>query len=125
MKNPVGWFEIPVTDLERAQKFYESLFDIKLTPNKMGEYEMLFFPGSPETYGTPGSLIKGDGYHPAKDGVIIYFTAPDIDATIAKAQELGAKIILPKKDIDPYGTIAWIKDCEGNTIAFHRAKKMS
>lgn len=27
--NMVGWFEIPVTDMDRARKFYESVFDIK------------------------------------------------------------------------------------------------
>ncbi|MGZ3749502.1 MAG: VOC family protein, partial [Pseudobdellovibrionaceae bacterium] len=28
--NPVGWFEIYVQDLDRAKKFYESVFQLKL-----------------------------------------------------------------------------------------------
>ena len=32
MKNAISWFEIPATDLDRAQKFYEAIFDITLNP---------------------------------------------------------------------------------------------
>ena len=30
MKNPVGWFEIATTNLERAKKFYQDVFEIHL-----------------------------------------------------------------------------------------------
>lgn len=30
-KNAVGWFEIPATDMDRAVKFYETVFDIRLS----------------------------------------------------------------------------------------------
>ncbi|MGB6152634.1 MAG: VOC family protein, partial [Pricia sp.] len=37
--NPVGWFDIYVSDLDRAKKFYESVFEIKLTdfPEEWGK----------------------------------------------------------------------------------------
>jgi predicted enzyme related to lactoylglutathione lyase len=42
--NLVGWFEIPVTDMERAIKFYEEVFDIKFSRNTMGPLDMAWFP---------------------------------------------------------------------------------
>ena len=43
MANPVNWFEIPVSDMERAQKFYESVFNIELSINEMGNTLMAWF----------------------------------------------------------------------------------
>jgi predicted enzyme related to lactoylglutathione lyase len=55
--NIVGWFEIPVTNMERAIKFYETLFGIKLSRNKMGDMDMAWFPGTMEGPGAAGSLV--------------------------------------------------------------------
>ncbi len=33
-KNAISWFEIPSTDLDRATKFYETIFDITLNPTR-------------------------------------------------------------------------------------------
>jgi hypothetical protein len=41
--NMVGWFEIPATDMDRAIKFYEEVFQVKLTRAPMGDLEMAFF----------------------------------------------------------------------------------
>ena len=42
--NPVGWFEIPAIDLNRAKKFYEAVLDVQLTFATMGPVEMAWFP---------------------------------------------------------------------------------
>ena len=42
--NPVGWFEIPVTDMERAKKFYTELLGYELSDQKMGSMKMAWFP---------------------------------------------------------------------------------
>ena len=43
-KNAISWFEIPATDLDRAQKFYETIFDIKMIPMNMPQLQMRLFP---------------------------------------------------------------------------------
>jgi catechol-2,3-dioxygenase len=43
-KNVVGWFEIPVLDLDRAQKFYEKVLGLKLEHHTMGPLEVAWFP---------------------------------------------------------------------------------
>jgi uncharacterized protein len=121
--NPAGWFEIPVLDTDRATKFYETLLGITLTRRDIPEYEMVWFPTDPEAKGISGALMKGDGYHPSDKGPVIYFTCPDIDAAIVRAEEMGVVIKLRKKDIGEYGYISWVYDTEGNVVALHTMKK--
>ena len=121
--NPVGWFEIPVEDMDRAKTFYQSLFGVVLSNIPMPDYELWVFPMSDDHKGIGGGLMKGEhAYHPRQWGTVIYFTAPDLDKTLEMATSLGAQIILPKKDIGAWGEIAWIVDTEGNTIGLHKAK---
>lgn len=120
--NPVGWFEIPVTDIDRATKFYEGLLNITLRRQDTPGYEMVWFPMHDGAYGASGALMKGPGYDVGSRGPVIYFTAPDIDATIERAKSMGSQICLPKKDIGEYGWIAWLQDSEGNIIALHCKK---
>ena len=120
--NPVGWFELPVNDTNRAQKFYQELLGITLNRQDIPDYEMLWFPSEENSYGSPGALMKGMGYKPSKGGVIIYFTCPHIDEALERVEKIGGKIFLPKKDIGEYGYIAWVEDTEGNVIGLHRRK---
>ncbi len=123
--NPVGWFEIPVVDLDRAETFYETLLGIALIrqPEKDG-MTMSWFPMHESGKGTSGSLVKHDMYTPSQNGagVIIYFTTPDFDNALARVEEAGCKIIFPKKDIGEHGYIAGVEDTEGNHIALHTRK---
>ena len=121
--NPVGWFEIPVTDIDRATKFYETILGIKLRRQDAMGYEMVWFPSDPAAKGISGALMKGRGYDVGSQGPVIYFTCLDIEATLKLAESIGGKTILQKKEIGEYGYIGWLSDSEGNTIALHTAKQ--
>ena len=45
-RNPIGWFEIYVQNVERARSFYEKTFQVKLNPMSNPVIEMLAFPGT-------------------------------------------------------------------------------
>lgn len=120
--NPVGWFEIPVTDMGRAATFYETLLETKINRQQLGPLEMGWFDSSkPEAKGSMGSLVRHpDFYKPSADGVLIYFTAPDLDATIARVEPAGGKVLMPKKQISPeHGFMAVVMDTEGNRVALN------
>ena len=117
--NPVGWFEIPVTDMARAKEFYEHVFSFKLEEHEMGPTLMAWFPMKEDVVGAAGSLVKGDGYVPTAEGVLVYFTAPDIDAAVSRAKEKGGQVIAEKFSIGEYGFVALIVDSEGNRIGLH------
>ena len=117
--NPVGWFEIPVSDLDRAKGFYEHIFGIEMSVHEMGPARMAWFPMFEGAIGAAGALVKGPQYEPSPGGVLIYFTAADIEAALERAAEKGGAVLTPKTSIGEYGFIGHFEDCEGNRIGLH------
>jgi uncharacterized protein len=122
MINPVSYFEIPVTDMDRAMRFYTSLFGVDFERQTVDGYDMALFPFDPDGHGASGALAKGDVYVPSKTGPILYFRVADLDAVLKRAEAQGAKILYPKKDIGENGFVAEIEDSEGNRLALSMAK---
>ncbi len=124
--NPVNWFELPVKDLSTAQAFYEAVlgFTLEELPSPSPELKMLAFPMEWGKPGAAGALVESEHYTPGGNGVILYFTVTDIEATLAAAEAAGGKIMVPKKDIGEYGWIGWFIDPDGNYIGVHTAKPM-
>ena len=123
MNNAINWFEIPTTDLNRAQKFYETIFGISMTPMDMPNLQMRMFPLDDMTTQVGGALVHSDGFHipSATDGPLIYLNAnPDVQNVLDKVAGAGGSIMVPKTEISPeYGFMAVIKDTEGNRVALH------
>jgi uncharacterized protein len=117
VSNPVFHFEIPVRDMDRAVRFYETVFETSLTRETVDGYQMAFFPRPADRPGASGALAQGEVYVLSKTGPIIYFDVPDIDPVLRRATSLGAAILYLKKHIGEAGYVAEIKDSEGNRIA--------
>lgn len=117
--NQVGWFEIPVSDMNRAVDFYEHVFGVTLDKQEMGEQKMAWFPMKEDEVGAPGSLVKGKGYVPSDKGTLIYFTSADIENACRKVAEKGGSVLQEKSSIGEYGFIAMVLDTEGNIIGLH------
>ena len=116
--NPVIYFEIPVSDLNRAEEFYKKIFDFKFEREIIDNYEMTLFPFEDSYSGISGALAKGDAYQPTKSGIIIYFKTDDIDKTLEKVIEANGKILYPKTFNEKYRFfVAEFEDSEGNRIA--------
>ncbi|KUY30774.1 MAG: VOC family protein [Flavobacteriaceae bacterium] len=119
--NPVIYFEIPVNDLQRAEKFYSAIFDFTFEKEIMDNYEMAFFPFEETKSGITGALVKGDVYKPTQNGVILYFKTEDIENTLKKVQEHAGRVLYPKTLNEKYGfAVAEFEDSEGNRIALHQ-----
>ncbi len=120
-KNAISWFEIPSTDLDRAAKFYETIFDITLTPMDTPEIKMRLFPLE-DMMGVGGAIVDSGGFHKpsSTDGPLLYLNAnPDVQNVLDKVEAAGGKIIVPKMSIGEYGFMAAFIDTEGNRIALH------
>jgi predicted enzyme related to lactoylglutathione lyase len=122
--NMVGWFEIPVTNMERAKTFYNTVFNVDIQLQDFGGVLMGWFPFVDGKKGASGSLIQNRGYIPdEKKGVLIYFSSVDVNDELSRVQRAGGNIIQPKtmisKDI---GYMALFIDSEGNRIALHSRK---
>ena len=121
-RNPVGWFEIYVQHLKRAQSFYEKTLQVKLAPLPSPIIKMLAFPGGPEGYGCPGALVKMDGKDPGGGGTIVYFSCEDCAVEAARAAKNGGEVFKEKFSIGEYGFIALVVDTEGNMFGLHSLK---
>lgn len=119
--NPVIYFEIPVKDMDRAIKFYTSVFNFTFEKEIIDNNEMALFPFIAEGTGISGALAKGAVYKPTNDGVIIYFKTESIDKTLSMAIESGGQLLYPKTSNGDLGFVAEFEDSEGNRIALHQA----
>ncbi|MEO5561967.1 MAG: VOC family protein [Chitinophagaceae bacterium] len=121
-KNAISWFEIPATDLPRAQKFYEAIFGLKLNPMDMPSIKMRMFPID-DMMGVGGAIVDSGGFHKpsATDGPLIYLNGnPDVQNILDKVEGAGGKIMMGKTEISPdYGYMAVFIDTEGNRIGLH------
>jgi uncharacterized protein len=120
--NAISWFDVPTTDINRAQQFYEAIFDIKMIPMDMPNLQMRMFPiSNPMNIG--GALVcNPEFYKPsATDGPVIYLNGnPDVQIVLDKIEAAGGKIFLPKTEISPeHGHMAMFIDTEGNRMALH------
>ncbi|AQX06781.1 glyoxalase [Elizabethkingia meningoseptica] len=119
--NPVIYFEIPVHNIQRAEKFYSAVFGFSFEKEIIDDYEMLLFPFEDSKSGISGALAKGDVYKPTQDGVILYFKTENIEQTLKKAVEWGGKILYPVTLNEKYGfKVAEFEDSEGNRIALQQ-----
>jgi len=119
--NALNWFEISVQDLDRAKKFYETIFDIVMPVQDMGGALMAFFPYAPGSGKVSGALVKGPSHTPSKDGAKIYLNGnPNLDTALSLVEGSGGKVLEPKFKIsDEVGFMAWFSDTEGNVLALH------
>src|ERR1700748_3179116 len=121
-KNAISWFEIPATDLDRAQKFYETIFDIQMITMDMPQLQTRLFPiENPMNIGG-GICSSGDFYQPSSErGPLVYLNGnPDVQLVLDKIETAGGQIVIPKTQISPeHGYMAVFLDTEGNRIALH------
>jgi predicted enzyme related to lactoylglutathione lyase len=120
--NALNWFEIPATDIERAQGFYEGIFDMEMTPlPEMMNMKMAGFPMNMNSGKVSGALAASDYHQPSAEGTLIYLNAnPDIQVVIDRIEKFGGKIVMPRTEISPeIGYMAFFIDTEGNRIGLH------
>ena len=109
--NTVGamcWNELLTRDAEAAKAFYSALFGWEYITDDNG-YIMIQNRG--RNNGAMMQMDESFGEMPSMWQP--YFTVADIDASIAKAGELGATIIIPKTEAPGAGHFAYMADPAG------------
>ena len=122
MSNPIGWVEVPVTDMARAIDFYNKIFGWNLQSQTIGDLVMAMFPSNPTSSGSSGALVyKPKVYEPSETaGPLIYFSCGDCGEMDEKTERAGGRIVVPKQPIPGgYGYSSVCIDIEGNRIGFH------
>ena len=120
--NAINWFEISVSDINRAKKFYETIFTTTLGDiQEMMGMHMSFFPIEPMSGKIGGGLVQSHMHVPSTEGVVLYLNGnPDLDLVLTKVDAAGGKIAMPKMKIsDEVGYMAFFIDSEENKIGLH------
>ncbi|MES2389021.1 MAG: VOC family protein [Bacteroidota bacterium] len=119
----IHWAEIPVTDFDRAKKFYDALLNKEHATAVMGEHTYGFFQDADESF--HGAFVAGEGYTPSATGSLIYITCePDLTEAQDRVESSGGKLLRAKYLIPGgnNGYMALFSDTEGNTVALHSSK---
>jgi uncharacterized protein len=124
--NVVGWFEIPVANMQRATSFYSAVFNYELQHQVFGGEEMAWFPFNKSGMGASGSMVKNEEFYtPSSNGALVYFSSPsgDLNNELSKVEEAGGKVLQEKKLIaEDVGYMGLLLDSEGDRIAVHSRK---
>lgn len=123
--NPVGWFEIYVQNMPRAQAFYQAVLKVSLeslTPPGDDGLQMIAFPMQMDVPGSAGSLVKMTGVPSGGNSTLVYFSCADCGDEAGRVVAAGGKIEKEKMSIGEYGFIALAYDTEGNMFGLHSLK---
>jgi predicted enzyme related to lactoylglutathione lyase len=122
MSSPIVHIELPANDTKAASEFYSNLFGWKIDHDPNFDY----YQFRPES-GPGGGFVNPSpatemniAYEPGK--VLVYVASDDIEASLAKAESLGAKTVLPKTEIPGVGWFAVFSDPTGNNIGLYTSK---
>lgn len=120
-KNAVTWFEIPVSDFQRAKAFYSKLFDFDMQENQMGDKLMGFFECDFMQGGIGGAIVKSPDLKAGENGSVVYLNAGnDLLAIQQRIESAGGKVISEKHLVSKeIGYVALFLDTEGNRLALH------
>lgn len=114
-KHQIVHVEIPARDTKAASSFYAELFGWNMETDDQFDYTM-FSPGD----GPGGGFVTIDGEKTKPGDVVVYVDTDDLDATIAKAESLGATTVVAKTEIPGMGWFAVIVDPSGNKLGLWR-----
>ena len=117
------WTDIPVTNLDRAIKFYSAVLakEVRRLSESRMEYGLL----PHEEQNASGCLVvRGDSggvdNRPSANGPLIYLSAEGrLDEAVETARKNGGKVLRARQKIGEHGFRAVIIDSEGNRIALH------
>jgi predicted enzyme related to lactoylglutathione lyase len=108
---PVVHWEIRAREPEAQQAFYRAVFGWSIDANNPMKYGVV--KSSTEA---GGSIDGGIGGTPNGERLVTFYVrVDDIDAYLAKVEELGGKTIMPRSDIGPV-VMGMFQDPEGNEI---------
>ena len=123
LDNALNWFEIPVSNFERAKKFYETIFNYEMPESFMGSTRMGFFLYDFKAGKVGGAIVLNEQLSPSENGSLIYLNAqPDLQIILDKVEGAGGIILKAKTIISEeqnLGYWALMRDTEGNRVALH------
>jgi uncharacterized protein len=120
MQHAISWFDLPARDIDRAVKFYNEIFQIKLEPQQGMGGMTAFFPYDAPA-GVGGAICTGNWYESsATAGPLISLNAgDDLTPVLERVEAAGGQVVVPRTSIGEHGAMAIFLDSEGNRVGLH------
>lgn len=117
------WYDLMTPDPEAAKAFYTAVagWGTQLWEAPGMSYTMWTANGKPMggTMKLPDEAVAGG----ARPHWLAYVDVPDVDATAARARELGGSVVVPPRDIPTVGRYSVLADPQGAVIAAYTPEK--
>lgn len=108
----VSWNELMTRDTAAAKAFYGAVFGWGSRSRDMGDFEYIVFQkGGHDIAGM--MAMAGPEWEGIPEHWMNYVTVADVDATVAKAVQLGGSVRVPPMDIPEIGRFAVLQDSTG------------
>jgi predicted enzyme related to lactoylglutathione lyase len=104
-------FDVPTDDVERAKKFYSTLFGWQFQSFPEMQYNLFTTTNLDGTPGVGGGMGKRMD---SSQRIMNYFGVPSIDAAMNQVKSLGGKVLSEKMVVPGMGFLATCMDTEGN-----------
>ena len=119
-KGQVVFTEIPITEIERAEKFYETFLGAPLAKDTNGPNPIWMLPAA-EGAQPPGHLYEGKP-SPRGEGMTAHFAITDtLEEAKSRISKGGGEVV--SEDIDIYvGSFFYALDTEGNSLGVFKYK---
>jgi predicted enzyme related to lactoylglutathione lyase len=111
ISNSVGWFEIGTDKPEITTNFFSEVFGWTFGDSSVPEYSLITTPGANPL---PGGVLSTGGQIP--NYATFYILVADVPATLAKAEQLGGKTLMPPSTTSNGLVFAQLCDPAGNRI---------
>jgi predicted enzyme related to lactoylglutathione lyase len=122
-ENTLCWTDIPVTNMDRAIKFYSAVLGEEVS--KMSEQGLEYGLLPHEEQNASACLCvasdsAGSDNKPSQTGPLIYLSVEGrLDDAVKAVKSNDGKVLEEKHQIGPHGFRAVIVDSEGNRLALH------
>ena len=116
MAHPVMWFEVLGNDGGKLRRFYGDLFGWTFDVIPQIDYGVTKTGDARGIMGGVGQSFPG-----TRSWVTFYTETPDVTASLAQAQRLGGKVVMPRTEL-PDVVLGIFEDPEGHVLGLVEAR---
>jgi uncharacterized protein len=114
--NVPAWFEIPTDNLDRAQRFYETVLGQALARQDFGGADIAVLRGGAKP-NSSGALVAMEDARPSVQGSIVYLSVDNLVPVLERVQKHGGDTLVVRTALPAgMGFFAQFRDCEGNRV---------
>jgi predicted enzyme related to lactoylglutathione lyase len=108
-----AWNELTVADPVATAQFYADVLGLQPEQVEMGPDNPPYLTFNVDGRAVAGSMRLDGDMQPHWN---VYFNVDDVDATVARAEQLGASVVAPAFDVPGQGRFGYLRDPQGATF---------